>query len=228
MPTLGPILDEACDDKPTEDSFKLFLPSELSVDDRVAWCPPGTPALEFRFRYAQADDSLAEMRRLLRLKRNLRDENTKHLHMAQRSITRTKGLFASFHTRIHRFADRYSHARNAMLSLDPDQLYSPGWMERYQKLDVRDICGPGREEKDTSEGQFTPSWIWLVPRLSHPPATSPSNATTLPIDESAAASDRELTDSMRAHWAKCQARAERYEEEVVLTVEEMGRTLSAC
>ena len=30
---------------------------------------------------------------------------------------------------------------------------------------------------------------------------------------------------MRVHWAKCQARADRYEEEVVLTVEEMGRTL---
>ncbi|KAF9781860.1 hypothetical protein BJ322DRAFT_1010483, partial [Thelephora terrestris] len=214
MPALGPILDEACDDKPTEDSFKLFLPSELSVDDRVAWCPPGTPALEFRFRYAQADDSLAEMRRLLRLKRNLRDENSKHLHMAQRSITRTKGLFESFHTRIHRFADRYSHARSAMLALDPDQQYSPGWMERYQKLDGKDICGPGREESDTSEGKFTPSWIWLVPRLSHPPPAS------------TAASDLELTDSMRAHWAKCQARAERYEEEVLLTVEEMGRTLS--
>jgi len=30
---------------------------------------------------------------------------------------------------------------------------------------------------------------------------------------------------MRVHWAKCQARADRYEEEVALTVEEMGRTL---
>ena len=29
----------------------------------------------------------------------------------------------------------------------------------------------------------------------------------------------------RVQWAKCQARAERYEEEVQLTVEEMGRTL---
>jgi hypothetical protein len=37
--------------------------------------------------------------------------------------------------------------------------------------------------------------------------------------------DPEQTDSMRAHWAKCQARAERFEEEVSLTLEEMGRTL---
>jgi hypothetical protein len=32
-------------------------------------------------------------------------------------------------------------------------------------------------------------------------------------------------DFDRVQWAKCQARAERYEEEVQLTVEEMGRTL---
>ena len=31
--------------------------------------------------------------------------------------------------------------------------------------------------------------------------------------------------SHRAHWARAQARAERYEEEVMLTVEEMGRNL---
>ena len=99
-------------------------------------------------------------------------------------------------------------------------------MERFQELNGKDIRGPGREEDDTSEGQFKPSWIWLVPRLSHPPAASPSNATTPPVNESTAANDPELTDSMRAHWAKCQARAERYEEEVWLTVEEMGRTLS--
>lgn len=53
---------------------------------------------------------------------------------------------------------------------------------------------------------------------------TPPIATTSSVDESAT-NDLELTDSMRAHWAKCQARAERYEEEVSLTVEEMGRTL---
>ena len=37
--------------------------------------------------------------------------------------------------------------------------------------------------------------------------------------------DADSEDFDRVHWAKCQARAERYEEEVQLTVEEMGRTL---
>ena len=65
MPELGPILDKLSDDETSEDAFKLLLPSELSMDDRGARCPPNMPALEFRFRYAQADDSLAELRRLL-------------------------------------------------------------------------------------------------------------------------------------------------------------------
>ena len=94
-----------------------------------------------------------------------------------------------------------------------------------------DIRGPGREIDDRSEGKFQLSWIWLLPHQvvvfpSNEPmtrtASSDDNATN-PI--SSAAEDLEVVDSMRVHWAKCQARAERYEEEVELTVEEMGRTL---
>ena len=36
---------------------------------------------------------------------------------------------------------------------------------------------------------------------------------------------KSCTMTMCTHWAKCQARAERYEEEVALIIKEMGRTL---
>lgn len=39
------------------------------------------------------------------------------------------------------------------------------------------------------------------------------------------ASGEEVAVSIRAHWARCQARAERHEEEVELTLEEMRRTI---
>ena len=65
MPGLGPILNAMGDDETAEVSFKLLLPSELSVEDQHAWCLLDVPALEFWFCYAQADDSLAEVRRLL-------------------------------------------------------------------------------------------------------------------------------------------------------------------
>lgn len=110
MPGLGPILDEMRDDGAAGDSFKLLLPSELSVEDRGAWCHPDIPALEFRFRFAQADDRLAELRRLLRLFQNLRDENLKQLSNVTKANTHTQGIFNSFQARIQRCANRYSHA----------------------------------------------------------------------------------------------------------------------
>ena len=101
-----------------------------------------------------------------------------------------------------------------MLTLDPDQKIEP-WRNRFQrqKLKEGDIRGPGRDIDNTSEGQYTPSWIWVVSYSGHP--SSPSTQ----------AGDEELADSMRVHWAKSQARADRYDEEVTLTIEEMGRTL---
>lgn len=120
-----------------------------------------------------------------------------------------------------------------MLALDQDEKLCPGWIQQFQKLNESDIRGPGHEEDNTSEGQFVLSWIWLVPRSSDPPPAAtthpsdvPGSETTTATNEHTAANDTELVDSMCVHWMKCQARAERYEEEVALTIEEMGRTLS--
>ena len=230
MPGLGPILDAMGDEETAEGPSELLLPSELSLLDRHTWCLSEVPALKFRFHYAQADDTLAELRRLLRLFQNLRGQNSKHLSLAQRALTRTRGLFNSLRARMRRSCDRYSHARKAMLALDPDEKLAPGWTKRFRKLDEGDIRGPGREVDDTSEGRFAPSWIWLVSQSSQPvptktTASNDHTARSASINESSTAVDPEQTDLMRAHWAKCQARAERYEEEAKLVVEEMGRTL---
>ena len=234
MPGLNPLLE---DDESPDELVKLWLPSELSQPDRAAWCLPGIPELEFRFRYAQADDSLAEIRCIRRLLQGNQDQNAKHPSKVQR-VTRSLGIFDGFHTRVNRAVKRYRHARLAMLALDPNQQIRPGWLQRFQVLGDADVRGPGRESYDKSEGRFRMSWIWLVPQSINaipndgpPNKSTPTNTTILgtnghPTDpNSTAAVDAEIADSMRVHWAKCQARAERYEEEVTLTVEEMGRTL---
>ena len=122
-----------------------------------------------------------------------------------------------------------------------------GWKHYFLELKDSDIRGPDREAHEPSEGRFQQSWIWTV---SHPPLDSPglitldpqpsvasptpscgqptsSTSTVIPGDgPSVSATDmKEQHQSHRAHWARAQARAERYEEEVKLTVEEMGRTL---
>ena len=57
------------------------------------------------------------------------------------------------------------------------------------------------------------------------PALVPPSLTQTVLTTDCTAFDADSQDFNRVHWAKCQARAERYEEEVKLTVEEMGRTL---
>ena len=234
MPGLTPLLgsDE------NQDDAKLWLPSELSDADRDKWCLPGIPELEVRFRYAQADDSLAKIRRIRRMVQGLLNQNSKHPN-PQRTITRTKSVFNRFQARIRRAAMQYRHARSALQTLDPSEQHSPGWTRRFKELEDGDIRGPGREYHELSEGKFQPSWIWLVPHLPKPAEddghlSSETNSDSDSDSDSGSGSgsgsdsgseESEVADDLRVHWAKCQARADRFEEEVMLTVEEMGRTL---
>ena len=234
--------DERLQDQP--EVLKLWLPSQLSDDDRSAWCLPGIPYLEFRFRYARASDSLAELRRLRRLFQGTRDQNAKHTKSTS-STTRSQGILDSFHSRIKRVASRYRDARRALLALDPNGKLDAGWKHCFLELKDSDIRGPDREAHEPSEGRFKQSWIWTV---SHPPSDSPgsiasgsqpsvasptspheqpASSTVIPGggSDSSAVDTKEQDQSHRAHWARTQARAEQYEEEVKLTVEEMGRTL---
>ena len=233
MPGLSYLLDGADDTKfdARPELFKIMLPSQLAPENRESWCLPGLPDLEARFRTAQADDALAEIRRLRRLFQGLSDQNKKHIASTQNTVTRAKGTFERYKIRISRFAELYRHARRALIALDPTGGITK-WTSRLFELKNDDICGPGREEHETSEGLTLPSWIWRVPRSSMPSnAPSDDGADPTPNDSEytnlseRAASGEEIALSIRAHWARCQARAERYEEEVDLTVEEMRRTL---
>lgn len=221
--------DERLEDKP--EVLKLWLPSQLSDDDRSAWCLPGISHLEFRFRYAQACDALAELCRLRRLFQGTRDQNAKHTKSTA-STTRSQGILNGFHGRIKRVANRYRSARQALMGLDPKDKLTAGWKRFFLELKEEDICGPDRETDEKSEGQFQQSWIWTVshPRLNSSNSISSDPQPSVPATVSgknpgASAVDEEQRQSSRAHWARAQARAKRYEEEVKLTVEEMGRTL---
>ena len=242
MPGLSSILDDA-DDDPRLDThpelFKLMLPSQLSPDDRQSWCLPGLPTLEARFRYAQADDALAELRRLRQLFQGLSVQNRKHISDSQNTGGRAKGTFNRYQALITRVATLYRHARRALVALDPNGEIN-GWTSRFLELKDADISGPGKDidDKIPSEGRTISSWIWLVPKPpkpldgSHPDnSDAAANSTDAAADSTEsdlsqrAASGEEIAISIRAHWARCQARAERYEEEVSLTLEEMRRTL---
>ena len=232
MPGLSHLLDNADDARlnASPELFKLMLPSQLASEDRQSWCLPDLSTLEARFRYAQADDTLAEVRHLRRLFQGLSDQNKKHINSSQNTITRAKGTFERYKVRISRFAALYRHSRRALVALDPKGKIT-GWTSRFLELKDADIRGPGREENESSEGRTLPSWIWRVQRPSQSPDASAPDCTAGGNNSEhsdlskRAASGEEVALSIRAHWARCQARAERYEEEVELTLEEMRRTL---
>jgi hypothetical protein len=215
--------------------FKLMLPSQLSADNRDSWCLPAVSTLEARFRYAQADDALAEIRRLKRLYQGLSDQTKKHITTTQHTMPRGKGTFERYKTQISKFAAVYRHARRSLIALDPAGDLTQ-WTPRFLELKDSDIRGPAREGEGPPNGKTESSWIWQVPK----PNPTPNPGTSTPDDPNfsarvniseesqlsqRAADGEEVALSIRSHWAICQARAERYEEEVELTVEEMRRTV---
>jgi len=244
IPGVADLLDGSQEDERLEDQpevLKLLLPSQLSDDDRSTWCLPGISQLEFQFRYAQASDALAELRRLRRLFQGTRDQKAKHAKSTSLT-TRSQGILDSFHGRIKRVANWYCDARQALLALDPEGMLDAGWKLCFLELKDEDIRGPDREIYENSEGRFQQSWIWTVTQAlsvfpdPQPPAAGPNSRHHQPASPASkvvsgkgpgtsTADEKELHQSHRAHWARAQARADRYEEEWKLTVEEMGRTL---
>jgi hypothetical protein len=90
--------------------LKLWVPSQLPAESRSTWCLPGIPDLELRFRYAQADDTLVDLRRHIRLLQLARDQNAKHTKSTS-STTRSQGILDGFRGKIKRLANKYRGAR---------------------------------------------------------------------------------------------------------------------
>lgn len=228
MPGLSCFLDDNPELVTHPELFKLMLPSQLSLSDRESWCPPSLTALEAKFQYAQANNALAKICQLQQLFQGLSDQNKKHITSTQATMTHSLGTFEWYKTRIQRFATLYHCARNSLIALDLKGEMTK-WTSCFLELKDTDIRGPGRDLDNPSEGQNISSWIWVIAKPSQSSNIPLPNASTSNSEDSDlsshAASGEEVALSIRAHWARCQARAERYKEEVQLTVEEMQRSL---
>ncbi|KAH8115645.1 hypothetical protein DFH11DRAFT_1507356, partial [Phellopilus nigrolimitatus] len=190
----------------------LCLPSELT-DNLKSALPTRLKLLEkeTRLRLAQAEDSLAELRRLLRLKSSSLTFK-KINNVGQRENTRACSVIIQFTSKIALTAERYRAARVALERLNP----GGEWTERLQPLLLKDVRGIDegeddgkRKSKQHGEGRREVSWIWTRMRNGE-------------------GGDAEIDAGIRAEWAKAQARSERWEEEITLVVEEMRRTLVYC
>lgn len=140
------------------ETMPLNLPSALPASLQQS-CPFKLAQIELRFRLAQAEDALTELRRLLRITMGLRDYKAKQIGPSQRAGTRARNLINRFQDKVFRCVKRYRVAHNALLALDP----MGEWQTRLQQLKDEDIRAPGRGDNE-SEGNRQLSWIWLVAR----------------------------------------------------------------
>jgi len=180
--------------------IKLWLPSHLDAEDRDSVCLGGVVNSEKELRFAQLEDTLNDLCRVRRIHYGLITFHKIQLSSeGQRTQTRSRSVVQTIQDRIDRSTRRYRAARGALLRLDPQG----NWKNLYLPLTDNNNRGPGKEPEEVlgSEGQFTPSWIWR------------SGATAVSSDE--------VNEDMHVEWAQCVARADRWEEEVVLLQEEM-------
>lgn len=195
------------------ESTPLFFPSSLPLELRQRPELNDIHEAERRLREAQADDALADVRRLRRVIQGL--WQFKKLNVSgtgNRPNTRTLESYSRFESKLQRAANRYRVAYAALLALDPNG----SWKERLKVLKPTDLRGPARdpdhpEDAKTSNGRFEPSWIWLVPRS---PQERGDNQT-----------EDEFNHSMRTEWAQTRAHMCRWKEELLIIQEEMRRVL---
>ncbi|KZT03347.1 uncharacterized protein LAESUDRAFT_761931 [Laetiporus sulphureus 93-53] len=186
--------------------MKLWLPSSLSVDLRSSEALRDLVMKETRLRVAQADDALAEIRRLRHVLMEVRQFRKMNVSgTGQKANTRMRTLFMHFTDKIQRATSTYHVAHAALSVLDP----GGDWSNRFLVLKEKHISGSRRDDDGMGEGRYELSWIWCV---------KCPDGTTISEEVS---NTSEYNDSMCIEWACTKARADRWAEEKQLLEEEM-------
>ena len=148
MPALGELPVGSQTPSTTQpEAIPLRLPSSLPATSRTTICSSTLIDTEHRIRLAQADDSLCELQRLLRVTRGLWQYKFTQVGPSQKVTTRARALINRFNEKTSRCANRYRQAYLALLSLDPNG----NWKSRLQPLHDDDVKGLGKED-DKAEG----------------------------------------------------------------------------
>ncbi|KAF7288787.1 CxC2 domain-containing protein [Mycena indigotica] len=206
---------------PQPERLRLYLPSELSEEDRRVVANGRVVETEARLRKGQCGDALTDLRKKLHAQQHLywyRDSNM----VGQRQRTRSVTLTARMDEGRSVIVAKYRRAQAAMIALK-GSAYAPQYRqlldedvnshwnpddaeeeEASRRLRNADGSRAARTEPNTRRGPKKISWIWNVGQG---------------VDQA------ELHDSFRVEWCKARARKERWDEEVELLREEMKRVL---
>jgi len=134
----------------------LRLPSSLPPALHESY-PFKLANIEFRFRLAQAEDALSELRWLLRITMGLWCYKSKQVGASQHVGTCAQALINRFQDKVDQCIGRYRSAHVALLFLDA----KGKWQLWLQELSEKDTQVPGCSD-GKSEGNRELSWIWRV------------------------------------------------------------------
>ncbi|EMD32481.1 hypothetical protein CERSUDRAFT_58620 [Gelatoporia subvermispora B] len=182
----------------------LYMPSEIPTDVE---CSTDLLEFEWRLRYAQASETLDDLRQHLRLRSSLcklKDRFSRGV----RTVTRALAIVANVEQRIKSDGQRYRAARTALMALAARLPDKEGWDAHLKALLDQDVREMHVDLDGVSEGRRTLSWIWCMPGLSN-------------ADDSAG-----TQEALRIEWCKSRARSHRWSEECDLLQEEMRRILA--
>lgn len=129
---------------PMAENTKLWLPSDLPPSELASGCNKRLPQMEVKLREAQCADALTLVRSRLHAKRHLivfRNAN----HVGQRQSTRSRTLIGRIGERINEAADKYRHARLALIKLK-----GASYGVKYRELLQTDITLGEEVESDTA------------------------------------------------------------------------------
>ncbi|KAF7970357.1 hypothetical protein HWV62_24336 [Athelia sp. TMB] len=203
---------------PVAEQVKLWLPFDLSHDERRTGCDTRLPAMELKLRVAQCEESLNTIRSYLHSKMHLIQRRNKN-HTGQRKTTRAHTLIGRVGDRITMQSKKYNHTCDALMALGGLEEHArrfPVLLPEHLTLDAEELppdheasrrmnrAGGGgprsQKKKKPGESSKVLSWIWVAGSAAEPGG---------------------LHDSVRREYLKARARKHRWNEEVVLLVEEM-------
>ncbi|KAG6887118.1 hypothetical protein C0992_000615, partial [Termitomyces sp. T32_za158] len=181
---------------------KLYL---LSMMLGKAYCDLKFVDIEWRLRFAQAHETLYEIRSAILLRSQMY-KSKDILVRGQRMHTRSLALLQTVSDRIMHGMVKYNEIHAALVALG-NALHKTGWENVLKVLTVQDLGGITAFEDSRSERSRSMSWIWK-------------------LSDADAMEGESKQEALRIEWCKARARAHRWQEECVLLNEEMRRVLA--
>ncbi|KAG1857820.1 hypothetical protein F4604DRAFT_1882980 [Suillus subluteus] len=164
MPAIAPIrtMEDACRSEGTAalkpESFQLRLPSQLAPH---LPCNQQLRECEWELRYAQAHDTLNDVRQHIRLFTHLNTFRTANVR-GQRASTRARTALDLAVEKKRASKAKYNAARDALTALAP-LLGKFGWTDIMHPLGWTDMRPMGDFIQGQSEGTRDIPWIWKTP-----------------------------------------------------------------